>query len=156
VVTTSLTAQARFAPAPLSVSSSASDVNTGQSVTFSTDASVHFRNSTLLGKSAEVRFTPLSTNWVLVGTSSVAAAVLAHRFDGAGNFLVSARVIYGVEYRLAGSANWVPSGEITVSGSVTVSVASVDAPASTPPSQPRALLVSKNCLARPTAFGCSP
>lgn len=128
----------------------------GQTVVFSTDAAVHFRTSTLLGKSAEVRFTPLSTTWTLAGNASEVGSTLAHRFEMSGSFVISARVLFRVDYRVAGAADWVPGGEIAVSDSASVSVSSVNVVVKAPVAKPRVLLVAKNCLERPAKFGCLP
>ncbi|MFM6939824.1 MAG: hypothetical protein ACKOUD_04320 [Rhodoluna sp.] len=128
----------------------------GQQVNFAETAVLHYRTSVLLAKTTEVRFTPESVTWTFsdgfIGTSQL----LVRSTDREGYLVASARVVYSVDYRIAGSATWVASGQIAVSASTQIRVVGVDSPVVDPPDGVRAVLVANNCLQNPAAYGCQP
>ena len=152
VTSTASSAEMRFTPAALVVKASATEIRLGQQVDFSADAILHFKTSSLLGKATEVRFTPISTSWLLADGGAASGQSITRSFDRVGKFVVIARAKYSVAYRFAGDTQWLESGEIMVSGLAVVTV-SENLPGPTP-SASRVLLVAKNCQLNPTAFGC--
>lgn len=152
VTSSASSAEMRFTPAALVVRASATEIRVDQAVNFSADAFLHFKTSSLLGKATEVRFTPISINWLLANGGVASGQSITSRFDHLGKFVVIARARYAVAYRLSGESQWLESGEIVVAGSVSISV-SDDYPKPTPTAT-RVLLVANNCQSNPTAFGC--
>jgi hypothetical protein len=127
-----------------------------EALTLEVNSELHYRTATLLGRLAEVRFTPQRVSW-LFGDGAVAdGANTNHSFSRVGSYVVSARVFYDADYRLSGSLTWISGGVISLTNQVVIEVGNSEGQA--PPSAPskRVLLVAKNCVARPAAFGCAP
>ena len=152
------TAEADFSPMALIVSASENQVTVGEDVTFWTNAVTHYRSGALLGKATEVMFAPSSISWNFGNGAGGAGGTVGASFSSSGEYLVSANVRYNVSYRVAGSSDWVASGEITVGDSNSIRVFDNDdsgSGANNPePISKEVKLVGKNCLARPDAFGC--
>ncbi|MGV1034912.1 MAG: hypothetical protein ACOYBP_06810 [Microbacteriaceae bacterium] len=94
----------------------------GAETNFMVSTTSHTRDGRLLGRSAQVRFTPVSTRleygdgaaretadfgagWRALGLVDFSATSTSHRYGAAGRYSVSAAVTYRVEYRF-GSADW--------------------------------------------------
>jgi len=154
------TAEARFTPAPLVVSASDSSPAAGDTVHFAVDAGLHFRSATLLGKAADVSFTPIETAWVFGDGSTAIGVSVSHVFARTGTFVVQATQSYEANYRIAGETGWVSGGEVIVHGLVTLTVQrAAPTAAVNPPLEATSklvLLVGKNCVGRSQLFGCKP
>jgi hypothetical protein len=140
LVTTKVSnAQARFTPAPVQITTSNQSPEVGEVILVRLNAFMHFRTASLLGREAEVRFTPTET------------------YERIGKYLLSVKLAYLAEYRFAGEATWQESGTIVVRDSIEISVGqalgTAEVPSSGSPN--RVLLVAKNCSGRDSAFGCS-
>ena len=150
-------AEASFSPAALLVNVSDSEVTPGTSVGFSTNAVLHYKTGSLLGKATDVQFVPIQTNWSFGDGSSLSGVSANHAFSGFGRFEVSATVLYSVSYQISGASGWVSSGSISVSDSVAVLVSGFEAevPAPVPVEAVSVVrLVGKNCFDNPGSFGC--
>jgi PKD domain len=158
VLTTKVSnAQARFTPAPVQITTSNQSPETGELILVQVSAVRHFRTASLLGREAEVRFTPTETAWVFGDGVGALGSEARHSYERSGKYLLSVKVSYLAEYRFAGEANWQESGTIVVRDSIEINVGldtgSADIPISGSPY--RVLLVAKNCSGRESAFGCS-
>ena len=158
LVTTKVSnAQARFTPAQIQITTSNQFPEVGEVVLVQVSAVRHFRTASLLGREAEVRFTPAETAWVFGDGAGALGSKARHSYERSGKYLLSVKVSYFAEYRFAGEAKWQESGTIVVRDSIEISVGqapkSAEVPISGSPN--RVLLVAKNCSGRENAFGCS-
>ena len=150
---------ANFSPDESSAVVSPSNLlSVGQPANFSSDPKTHYRLGFVLGRSAEVRFTPLRADWNFSDGATATGARVTHSFDP-GFFDVEVVITYSISYRLEGQANWIADpGQIGMPAIVSVEVN--DQP--TLPSEELTsvvlaktpLLVSVNCLSNRTAIGC--
>jgi hypothetical protein len=149
-------AQASFSPAPFAVTTSNQKPLLNEPVLFAASSQLHFRTATLLGRLAEVRFTPERVSWMFGDGSASEGVNVNHAFSRAGSYLVSARVFYEADYRFSGGLVWISGGVISLTDKVLLEIAV--AKGAEPPAvvSNRVLLVAKNCLERPAAFGCVP
>ena len=145
VVVTSQTDQAAFTPNPIGISASATSGMVGQAFFFSAIATAHSRSAVVLGRTAEVNFTPISFDWG-GGTGSSYSSSWAT----AGNHSVSLTVGYAVSYSVGGG--WTDAGIINSAASVEISIADVPPAPATKPVSPR--LVSGNCISKPSSYRC--
>jgi hypothetical protein len=150
-------AQARFTPAPVQITASNQAPEVGEFIDFETGATVHFRTASLLGREAEVRFTPIDTTWSIGDGASTSGSELHRSFGRAGLYRVLVKVAYRAEYRFAGEATWFDSGTILVRDSIDIKVGQQLGSPAIPISGPqsRVLLVAENCSVRRSAFGCN-
>lgn len=158
LVTTKVSnAQARFTPAPVQITTSNQSPEVGEVVLVRVNAVMHFRTASLLGREAEVRFTPTENNWVFGDGAGALGSEARHSYERSGKYLLSVKVSYLAEYRFAGEAKWKESGTIVVRDSIEISVGQAPEPSEVPisGSPNRVLLVAKNCSGRENAFGCS-
>lgn len=130
----------------------------GQVATFSVLANTHFRSGKLLGSPTEVRFTPISTNWVFSQGSAGFGNTLHLAFDSTGTHTVQVAVTYSVAYRYKGIQNWVSEPDtIQVIDDLFVEVSEPSSgqviDEGTQGSR-RVLLVGESCPARSSVFGC--
>lgn len=94
----------------------------GAETNFIVSTASHTRDGRLLGRSAQVRFSPISTRleygdgsaretadfgagWRALGLTDFSATATSHRYGAAGRYAVSAVVTYRVAYRF-GSVDW--------------------------------------------------
>lgn len=148
-----------FSPDEASVAvSPSSQLTAGELATFHSDPKVHYRLGAVLGRSAEVRFSPVQTTWQFGDGTEGSGAQATHSFN-AGNFAVEVTITYSVSYRFAGQATWVlDPGQIEMPAFVQVSVGDFTN-WSQPEAQTRTVsklsyLVSANCLANTSSVGC--
>jgi hypothetical protein len=157
LVTKISTAQARFSPASVRISASNLSPLVDQSVAFEVSANLHYRTAILLGRSAQVRFTPTLISWTFGDGELSSGTSVEHSFNGSGVFNVESEVAYLAEYRFAGEAAWLAGGVILVSDRLPVTVRQVTRTADIPTvvSRKRVLLVAKNCMSQSNGFGCN-
>jgi outer membrane biosynthesis protein TonB len=88
LVTTKVSnAQARFTPAPVQIKTSNQNPETGEAILIQVSAVMHFRTASLLGREAEVRFTPTETSWVFGDGAGALGSELRHSYERSGKFL---------------------------------------------------------------------
>lgn len=148
---------AMFTPAGVTASVfPSSELSLGQVASFSSNPMVHFRAGSVLNLPTEVRFTPVSTTWILDGEVIGVGNSAYYSFAELGSHQVSVEVVYSVAYRVRGSALWIGEPDsITVLDDLSLQV-STEADTWDYPEPPpgRALLVGSDCLAQPGSFGC--
>ena len=145
VVASSQSDQAAFTPNPVGISASATTGVVGQAFFFSAIASAHTSAATILGKAAEVSFTPVSYNWGAGSGSSYSTS-----WSSEGTYAVSLTVGYAASYTVG--SGWIDAGIIYSSAGVEVTVNSIALPAVTKLLPPR--LVSGNCISKPSSYRC--
>lgn len=127
------------------------NISVGNVVDFSALAVAHTRNRMLLWYPAQVKFTPLSSDWDFADGSVANGFNVSHQFSNVGEYKVKLTVSYAVKYRITGRSVWVnlPGGVKAVSAPLTIRVG-LDPP------KPRGsvALVHWNCLQKPWALGC--
>ena len=133
-----------------------SELSLGQVASFSSNPMVHFRAGSVLNLPTEVRFTPVSTTWILDGEIIAVGTSANYSFAEIGSHQVSVEVVYSVSYRVRGSALWIGEPDsITVLDDLSLQVSTESDTWDYPEPPPgRALLVGSNCLAQPDSFGC--
>lgn len=122
----------------------------------------HVVSGTLLGESADVRFTPRAFDWsygdgtsALVGTAGGAWQSLglaefdptatSHVYTAEGTYVIDLTVLYTAEYRWAGGP-WTPiAGHVELPANPLVAQATSDAVT---------VLVDRDCTRGPTGPGC--
>lgn len=149
---------ANFSPDDSSAAVSPSNnLSTGETATFFSDPKVHYRLGSVLGRSAQVRFSPIAANWKFGDGSTSNGSQATHVFSN-GRFDVEVTITYSVSYRFAGQGPWLADpGQIEMPATVLVSVS--DSGDQAVPAAPKNLtqlpyLVSANCLATLNAVGC--
>lgn len=125
---------------------------TGEAASFSTNPTLHFRTQSVLGRMAEVQFTPASVSWSFSDGESGLGSVFGRSFPSEGSYWALARVRYLVSYRLVGETSWQQAGFITIQSNLLellvgkAELASDDGPI---------VLVGEDCLARVGSYGCT-
>lgn len=142
--------QAAFTPNPVGISASPTIGQVGQAFFFTAVAGTHTRSGTILGKAAQVTFTPVSFEWGSDEGASGSGTSLVTNWSNEGAHSVSLTVGYSVAYSLG--SGWVDAGVISSSASAAVQVVAASAPVVV--KVPPPLLVSGNCKARPGSYGC--
>lgn len=159
---------AAFSPIAMSASvSPGNQVEPQTPLLFNSDALAHFRVGKILGKSAEVKFTPVSMGWNFDDGSTGQGLSVQHAFASEGNYQVSARVVYAVSYRFIGQASWVAEpGTIAMIARLSIQVSAeaggggnvggpITADDVAPTGGGRVALVGADCIQRPGSFGCN-
>lgn len=142
--------QAAFTPNPIGISSSASSGSVGQAFIFGAISGAHTRSGTILGKSAQVNFTPVSYDWSSDDGGSGSGSSFSASWGSEGAHSVSLSVGYAVSYSIG--AGWIDAGVIASSASVSVTVSAAAIPVAVKAGPP--LLVSGNCKVRPGSYRC--
>lgn len=158
-VTTVDTGSVSFTPAAMSASVSDSSLRVGQTAIFSADPFTHFRTGTIVGRAAEVSFTPSSVIWLFSDGGEASGATVSHSFSSSGNKTATASVSYSVAYRFVAGGGWVTQGSIDMAAQVQVlvSASGTAAPptaATVSPPKKVVFLVARNCLGNAGAIGC--
>lgn len=151
--TSSLTTQndqAAFTPNPVGISQSASSGVVGQAFFFGAIAGAHTRSATILGKAAQVSFTPVSYDWSSDEGESGCGGSFSASWGSEGSHSVSLTVGYSVSYTIGDG--WIDAGQISSSASAGVVVSATQIVPVTKSAPP--LLVSGNCTVRPGTYGC--
>ena len=108
----------------------------------------------MLGRLAEVKFTPVEIDWNFGDGTSGSGEPMHHGFSHPQTFVVSARVTYSSEYRFSGEIAWRSAGSIAVTDRLAIVVAG-EASGGEPSNQlGQVVLVAANCIERPKSFGC--
>lgn len=142
-----------FYPNPLVISLYPNSVLTiGQLAQFSSNPSLHYSSQVVLGRQAEVEFTPRSVSWEFSDGQKASGTNPKKGFASAGKYQVTAQLRYLVRYRLLGETSWQSvSGEIVATSNrldISVGAQTIKGSLST------GLLVGGDCGSRPKSFGC--
>lgn len=157
VATSYSSAAVSFSPNPLlaTVLPGAS-LTAGDSATFSSNPSLHYGSQQILGRQAEVQFTPAWLGWQFSDGSRVQGVDVKRSFENSGKYQAWAIASYFVSYRLVGETAWQAiAGQISVLSNVLELDVSVKIPP-VPPKPPKLLLVGGECSANPASWGCLP
>ena len=153
----STSGEASFTPETITAAAFPPAVSVSDPVYLSAPASAHYRIGTILGKTAQVRFTPIDSSWSFGDGSHGTGLNPMHTFQTAGTFNATVAVKYQVSYRFSGETTWTnEAGQITLTDQVQISV-SASANHVTQANQPvvsRPYLVAENCIKNPSAFAC--
>ncbi len=141
--------QAAFTPNPIGISASPAIGSIGQPFFFGAMASAHSKQGKVLGKSAQVSFTPLNFEWSSEAGDGSGSS-FSTSWSSQGSQSVSLTVTYSVSYSIGGE--WIDAGQISASATASVQVVAAATPVSAPAAPP--LLVSANCKDRPSTYRC--
>ncbi|CAB4557877.1 unannotated protein [freshwater metagenome] len=110
----------------------------------------------ILGKQAEVQFTPAWLGWQFSDGSRVQGVDVKRSFEQSGKYQAWAIANYFVSYRVVGESAWQPvAGQISVLSNVLDLDVSVKIPV-VPPKPKKLLLVGGDCSDNPKSWGCLP
>jgi hypothetical protein len=126
-------------------------ISVGQVIDLSAVAVAHTRNRMLLWYPAQVKFTPVSSEWDFADGFLTNGFKVSHQFSSVGEYKVKLTVSYAVKYRITGRSVWVnlAGGVKAVSSPLTVRVG-----LDPPKAKGSVALVHWNCLQKPMALGC--
>ena len=146
-----------FSPNPLSASVSPGDqLVAGETATFRSNPSLHYGSQMILGRQAEVQFTPAWLGWQFSDASRVQGVYVRRSFEQPGKYQAWAIANYFVSYRVVGESAWQPvAGQISVLSNVLDLDVSRKIPV-VPPKPPKLLLVGGDCSDNPKSWGCLP
>jgi hypothetical protein len=127
----------------------------GESLTFSSNPTLHIRTQSLLGRQAEVRFAPAWLGWQFSDGPRKQGTAITRSFDAEGQYQAWAIANYFVSYRILGESNWqaVP-GQVSILSNVIKLNVKVKLPEATPSPSARPLLVGDTCDSNPRNWGC--
>lgn len=132
----------------------AAQFTAGDSLTFSSNPSLHYGSQLVLGRQAEVQFSPAWLGWQFSDGPRLQGVDITRTFDSPGNYQAWAIANYFVSYRVIGESAWVAvPGQI----SVLSNVINLDATQRIPqvaPSPKKPLLVGGSCNQNPSGWGC--
>jgi len=125
-----------------------------ESAKFSSNPSLHYRSQLILGRQAEVKFSPAWLGWQFSDGTRIQGVQVERSFEKAGKYQAWVIASYFVSYRVVGETSWQSiAGQISVLSNVLdleVSVNTVEVP--TKPS--KLLLVGGECSANQGDWGC--
>jgi hypothetical protein len=166
VATTYSSAAVSFKPNPLKATAHpGSKIVAGGTLTLRSNPSLHHRSQLILGRQAEVRFSPAWLGWQFSDGTRIQGVNIKRSFEQAGKYRAWAIASYFVSYRLVGETAWQSvAGQISVLSNVLEIEVSAKIPPAQPkppelpkpPKPPKLLLVGGECSANPISWGCTP
>ena len=146
-----------FSPNPLKATVyPASQLTAGEAFTFSANPSLHYGSQVILGRQAEVQFSPAGLGWQFSDGTRIQGEEIKRTFEEAGKYQAWAIASYFVSYRVVGETAWqAVAGQISVLSNVLDLDVSIKIPA-VPPTPPKLLLVGGDCSTNPKSWGCLP
>lgn len=146
-----------FSPNPLKASVyPALQLPAGETFTFSANPSLHYGSQVILGRQAEVQFSPAGLGWQFSDGTRIQGVEINRSFEKAGKYQAWAIANYFVSYRVVGETAWqAVAGQISVLSNVLDLDVSIKIPA-VPPTPPKLLLVAGDCSTNPKSWGCLP
>jgi hypothetical protein len=155
--TTFSSAAVSFSPNPLSANVyPGPQLTSGDIATFSSNPSLHYGSQLILGRQAEVQFSPAWLGWQFSDGTRIQGVDIKRSFDQAGKYQAWAIASYFVSYRLVGETTWQSvAGQISVLSNVLDLDVSVKIPP-VPPKPAKLLLVGGECSENPSSWGCIP
>jgi hypothetical protein len=157
VASTFSSAAVSFAPNPLSANVyPGPQLTAGDIATFSSNPSLHYGSQLILGRQAEVQFSPAWLGWQFSDGTRIQGVDIKRSFEQSGKYQAWAIANYFVSYRLVGETAWQSvAGQISVLSNVLELDVSVKIPV-VPPKPAKLLLVGGECSANPKSWGCIP
>jgi hypothetical protein len=155
--TTFSSAAVSFSPNPLRASVyPVTQLSSGDTATFSSNPSIHYGSQLVLGRQAEVQFSPAWLGWQFSDGTRIQGVDVRRAFEQAGNYQAWAIASYFVSYRLVGETAWqsVP-GQISVLSNVLDLEVLLQTP-EVSTKQPKLLLVGGECSVNTGSWGCLP
>ena len=130
------------------------NLEAGQVATFSANPALHYRKQRVLGRQAEVLFTPAWLGWQFSDGPRIQGVDVEGAFETQGKYEAWAIANYFVSYRIIGESNWrsVP-GQIAVLSNV-IKIEVKVSPIVTPSADPDLLLVGEDCSSNAPSWGC--
>jgi hypothetical protein len=130
------------------------NLNAGEVAVFSANPSLHYRKQQVLGRQAEVLFTPAWLGWQFSDGPRIQGIDVDRAFETAGKYEAWAIANYFVSYRILGESAWraVP-GQISVLSNV-IKIEVKVSPVVTPSADPKLLLVGEDCSSNARGWGC--
>ena len=146
-----------FSPNPLKATVyPASQLPAGEAFTFSSNPSLHYGSQLVLGRQAEVQFSPAGLGWQFSDGTRIQGVEIKRTFEQAGKYQAWAIASYFVSYRVVGETAWqAVAGQISVLSNVLDLDVSIKIP-TVPPKPPKLLLVGGDCSTNPKSWGCLP
>jgi hypothetical protein len=146
-----------FSPNPLKATVyPVAQLPTGEIFTFSSNPSLHYGSQLVLGRQAEVQFSPAGLGWQFSDGVRTQGVEIKRGFEQAGKYQAWAIASYFVSYRVVGEMAWqAVAGQISVLSNVLDLDVSIKIPA-VPPKPPKLLLVGGDCSTNPKSWGCLP
>ena len=143
-----------FSPNPLKASVyPASQLPAGETFTFGANPSLHYGSQVVLGRQAEVQFSPAGLGWQFSDGTRIQGVEIKRSFEQTGKYQAWAIANYFVSYRVVGETAWqAVAGQI----SVLSNVLDLDVSVKIPAVPPKLLLVGGECSANPKSWGCLP
>ena len=143
-----------FSPNPLKASVyPASQLPAGETFTFGANPSLHYGSQVVLGRQAEVQFSPAGLGWQFSDGTRIQGVEVKRSFEQTGKYQAWAIANYFVSYRVVGETAWqAVAGQI----SVLSNVLDLDVSVKIPAVPPKLLLVGGECSANPKSWGCLP
>jgi len=128
----------------------------GEVLNFRANPSQHYGSQLILGRQAEVQFSPAWSGWQFSDGPRIQGVATKRSFDSAGTYEAWAIVNYFVSYRIVGESAWVAvPGQISVLSNIIKLEVGAKAPVPSPtPKKP--LLVGGLCSSFSSSWGCSP
>lgn len=157
VANTYSSAAVSFSPNPLMAKVfPAAQLVAGEIANFSSNPSRHYGSQLILGRRAEVQFSPAWLGWQFSDGARIQGVDIKRSFEKAGKYQAWAIANYFVSYRLVGETAWQSvAGQISVLSNVLELEISVKIPAM--PNKPsKLLLVGGECSVNPRSWGCLP
>ena len=155
VATTYNSAAVSFSPNPLRATVyPAAQFAAGDTLSFGSNPSLHYGSQLVLGRQAEVQFSPAWLGWQFSDGSRLQGVDTKRSFDSVGRYQAWAIANYFVSYRIIGESAWVAvPGQISVLSNVIDLDATQKIPQVTP-SPKKPLLVGGYCSQSPSSWGC--
>ena len=146
-----------FSPNPLRASVyPGAELTTGDVASFSSNPSLHYGSQLILGRAAEVQFSPAWLGWQFSDGTRIQGVDVERSFEKAGKYQAWAIASYFVSYRLVGETAWQSvAGQISVLSNVLDLEVSAKIPV-VPLKPAKLLLVGGECSANHGDWGCSP
>ena len=146
-----------FSPNPLKAAVyPATQLPAGETFTFSANPSLHYGSQVILGRQAEVQFSPAGLGWQFSDGNRIQGVEIKRSFEQAGKYQAWAIASYFVSYRVVGETTWQAiAGQISVLSNVLDLDVSIKTP-TVPPTPPKLLLVGGECSTNPKSWGCVP
>jgi hypothetical protein len=146
-----------FSPNPLRASVHPSaQLITGDGARFSSNPSLHYGSQLILGRAAEVQFSPAWLGWQFSDGTRIHGVDIERSFEKAGKYQAWAIASYFVSYRVVGETAWQSvAGQISVLSNVLDLEVSAKTPA-VPLKPAKLLLVGGECSVNHGDWGCSP
>jgi hypothetical protein len=145
-----------FSPNPLKATvSPGAKSKAGEVLNFRANPSLHYGSQLILGRQAEVQFSPAWSGWQFSDGPRIQGVDTKRSFDSVGKYEAWAIVNYFVSYRIIGESAWVAvPGQISVLSNIIKLEIGAKAPVPSP--TPRKPLLVGGLCSSSSSWGCNP